>query len=120
MFQALQQRLKGQPSAVPLLVQQRRPCCQRSVNLLACFDVLASAARSLTSTSCQDAAQAQQVLEATSERIVSMLAQQRWTQAELESLPFGVALPLRQVRGRARFGTRPTTPHAPRANRICG
>ena len=37
MFRALQQLLSGQYAAAPLLVQQHRPCCQRSVNLLACY-----------------------------------------------------------------------------------
>ncbi len=41
--------------------------------------------------------QATQLLEMTAHRIVRLLVRQRWMLADLDSLPWGVALPLRQV-----------------------
>jgi hypothetical protein len=60
MFQALQQLLQGQRDgggAVPLLVQQRAACVQRSVDLLACFSLLADAAASVSASLSLEAAQ---------------------------------------------------------------
>lgn len=48
--------------------------------------------------------QAVELLEAASPRIVRLLVRRRWSLADLDSLPFGVALPLRQV-GRCGSGT---------------
>lgn len=42
--------------------------------------------------------QAGDLLEGAAHRIVRLLVRQRWTAADLDSLPWGVALPLRQVR----------------------
>jgi hypothetical protein len=41
--------------------------------------------------------QAADLLEAAAHRIVRLLVRQGWTLANLDVLPFGVALPLRQV-----------------------
>lgn len=42
--------------------------------------------------------QAADLLEGAAHRIVRLLVRQRWTLADLDALPWGVALPLRQVR----------------------
>ena len=41
--------------------------------------------------------QAADLLEGAAHRIVRLLVRQGWTLADLDVLPFGVALPLRQV-----------------------
>lgn len=43
--------------------------------------------------------QAADLLEAAAHRIVRLLVRQRWTLTDLDTLPWGVALPLRQVGG---------------------
>ena len=60
MFRALQQLLRGQRDgggAVPLLVQQRSACVQRSVDLLACYSLLSEAAASVSASLSLEAAQ---------------------------------------------------------------
>ena len=44
-----------------------------------------------------DALQAAELLEAAAHRIVRLLVRRRWTLADLDTLPWGVALPLRQA-----------------------
>ncbi|PSC69420.1 anaphase-promoting complex subunit 1 isoform X2 isoform B [Micractinium conductrix] len=101
MFRALQQLLQGRRDgggAAPPLAQQRAACVQRSADLLAAYALLADAATSLCAgPAMTEPAQAADLLEAASHRIVRLLVRQRWTLTDLESLPFGVALPLRQA-----------------------
>ncbi|KAL4443950.1 hypothetical protein ABPG75_011687 [Micractinium tetrahymenae] len=102
MFRALQQLLGGQREgrgAAPLLAQQRAPCVQRSTDLLDAYVLLVEAADSMAShggSAALELAQAADLLEAVSPRLVRLLVRQRWTLADLDALPFGVALPLRQ------------------------
>lgn len=56
--------------------------------------------------------QAADLLEAVAHRIVRLLVRQGWTLADLDVLPFGVALPLRQV-SRASHAAPTTAPHGP-------
>jgi hypothetical protein len=60
MFRALQMLLQGQrdcTSAVPLLVRQRAGCVQRSVDLLAAYEVLAGAALTISASLAPESAQ---------------------------------------------------------------
>eukprot|EP00887_Chlorella_sp_A99_P005912 scaffold29.g5912.t1 len=100
MFRALHALLQGRQdfSAVPLLVQQHAACVRRSQDLLDCYAILAEAAAACASgLSHPDAAALQHLLERCSQRIVQLLVHQGWTLADLDTLPFGVALPLRQA-----------------------
>lgn len=104
MFRALQQLLAGQREgggAAPLLAQQRAPCVRRSADLLAAYALLAEAAASLScgssATQQPEPTQAADLLERCAHRIVRLLVRQHWTLADLDVLPWGVALPLRQA-----------------------
>jgi anaphase-promoting complex subunit 1 len=100
MFRALQALLGGQRDgggAVPLLAAQKAGCVRRSADLLAAYGLLAEAAASLGASLSLEAAQASDLLQAAAHRIVRLLVRQRWTLADLDCLPWGVALPLRQA-----------------------
>lgn len=101
LFGVLERLLSGSaPSdvAVPLLAQRMSPCVQRSVDLLTCYAALSEAAIYCASLlEASDVAGVEQCMEASYRRVVAELVQRKWTLAQLDTLPFGVALPLRQA-----------------------
>ncbi|GAB4821235.1 hypothetical protein N2152v2_008281 [Parachlorella kessleri] len=100
MFRALHTLLAGSRDRqhVPALVQHRAPCMQRSLGLLACYGLLADVAEACCQPDLsKDPRRLLDVLEAGSQRLVLELVRRRWTLADLDTLPWGVALPLRQA-----------------------
>lgn len=119
MFRALQQLLQGQRDGggtVPLLVQQRAACVQRSVDLLACFSLLADAAASVSASLSLEAAQVGEL------SWCSMHACKFCLQRQLTTHPFVSQMPLCLIVSRrllALPGCRPPTCWRLRPTALC-